>query len=517
MATRTLKRPKHGDGRVDKVVRFTDLLESQYSHVLFRFVDPLELLSTCSRVSKSFARAAARDAVWKPLCHDTFGLSPDGSGGAPILPPTSIPAGGVWDAKSTTSGVSYKNVWIRWSQVYMSIGLRPDATPGQPIVSCPVASTWSLFNGWLRRNMRPAAESLRPNRDAPRLLARLEGVIGTKLPRQIREIYRVFDGQNLARDDAAFDVEGDRGLVNAYPNQTWLGIFGGYSAYRHRVSVRMLPLRHAIRLTEYLQRSFPERSLQRSAFLFAASHSLRKLIFYDAKTHDVVVGVGPNRQSCVPDAVRGRPDALLRWLREFVRRLLEGVYEVSPIVPEEGKSTNGINLFPVQGPLKTVAVTHGVRIASSSVYMPEHPQGWTYSIRMRLARPGEEGYIPASDRGFESCQLVTRHWVVREDGQSEQDARHVRGRGVIGMYPILTENGWILSPESDPHGQHAAESGEIKGEFVYQSCSGRFREGKGGSFGGDMQFIPGTASRPVGPEFDVDVDEFPLKLPDFKY
>lgn len=45
------------------------------------------------------------------------------------------------------------------------------------------------------------------------------------------------------------------------------------------------------------------------------------------------------------------------------------------------------------------------------IYMPEHSQGWAYSIRMRLLSPEEEGYKLASERGFETCQLTDRHWV----------------------------------------------------------------------------------------------------------
>ena len=78
-------------------------------------------------------------------------------------------------------------------------------------------------------------------------------------------------------------------------------------------------------------------------------------------------------------------------------------------------------------------------------------------------------------------------------------------------------------------GQHCSrDGGTLRGamqfvdaSFVYQSCSGRVkgvgRGGGVGSFGGDLQFVPGTLAEPAGADFDVFVDPFELTVPDFIY
>eukprot|EP00467_Chlorarachnion_reptans_P026084 CAMPEP_0114507422 /NCGR_PEP_ID=MMETSP0109-20121206/12002_1 /TAXON_ID=29199 /ORGANISM="Chlorarachnion reptans, Strain CCCM449" /LENGTH=232 /DNA_ID=CAMNT_0001686175 /DNA_START=646 /DNA_END=1341 /DNA_ORIENTATION=+ len=231
------------------------------------------------------------------------------------------------------------------------------------------------------------------------------------------------------------------------------------------------------------------------------------MIFIDCTNGAVLIFRGQN--DFVKATPEDHPGAVLLWLREHTRRLLDGIYEAKALQPEAGSDTRGINLFPCRGPHCTTAVTNCVKITSSAVLMPEHSQGWAYSIRMRLLSPGEEGYKTESERGFKTCQLSDRHWIIKEEGKaSPQD---VRGKGVIGMYPILTEGGWILNDESDPNFQYNRNSSlsehkeERKEDFVYQSCSGRFREGAEGHFSGDMNFVPGTVRDPTGTPFAVEV------------
>lgn len=60
----------------------------------------------------------------------------------------------------------------------------------------------------------------------------------------------------------------------------------------------------------------------------------------------------------------------------------------------------------------TRAVTRGIEVRSSAIYMAEHPSTWTYSIRIRLLTPGEDGYVSPEQRGFETAQLHSRHWAI---------------------------------------------------------------------------------------------------------
>merc|ERR1719416_228534 len=123
---------------------------------------------------------------------------------------------------------------------------------------------------------------------------------------------------------------------------------------------------------------------------------------------------------------------------------------------------------------------------------------WSYSIRIRLLVPGEEGYQTAEQRGFETAQLRERHWIIR-DGTTGQ-VEHVRGEGVIGKYPLLSEGGY----RDDEQGRRGIVTGEHCNDvFVYQSCSGRLGNGEGGSFGGELIFVPGSLDDPKGDGFEV--------------
>ena len=101
-------------------------------------------------------------------------------------------------------------------------------------------------------------------------------------------------------------------------------------------------------------------------------------------------------------------------------------------------------------------------------------------------------------------------------GPDGEASREVEGAGVIGFFPILTDGGWLLNQESDPHGQYDIPRGFVSGAFRYQSASGRFRTMRG-SFAGQLEFYPGTKANPTGPPFMVDLAPFRLDVPEFKF
>jgi len=206
-------------------------------------------------------------------------------------------------------------------------------------------------------------------------------------------------------------------------------------------------------------------------------------------------------------AADGPGNQLLLWFKEYVRRLQSGCYEVMELCPESGSGTRGIRLYAQNGPTLSRCVTHGVEVTASSVYMPEHPQqGWSYSIGFKLVGT-------AAERGFETCQLARRKWIIAEDGQRPDS---VEGDGVIGLFPILADGGWLLNDESDPHNQYQLEEGKVDGFFRYQSCSGPMRS-MSGSFSGELQFIPGSRRRPSGQPIWAKLEPFKLCVPEYLY
>jgi F-box protein 3 len=124
---------------------------------------------------------------------------------------------------------------------------------------------------------------------------------------------------------------------------------------------------------------------------------------------------------------------------------------------------------------------------------------------MRLLVPSDDGYEP--NRGFETCQLKSRHWTLFVEGREQT----VDGDGAIGMYPLLREGSY-----REDSGQSATqvEPGDDQlGVFSYQSMANDNSEGQ---MRGYFTFVPGSLAEPTGVPFDVEVAPFPLdRNPEF--
>jgi ApaG protein len=73
------------------------------------------------------------------------------------------------------------------------------------------------------------------------------------------------------------------------------------------------------------------------------------------------------------------------------------------------------------------AVTDGLRISVEARYSAEHSRPsanqWFFLYTIRISNEGDE-----------TCQLVSRHWIIRDaTGRIEE----VRGQGVVGEQPVL--------------------------------------------------------------------------------
>ena len=73
------------------------------------------------------------------------------------------------------------------------------------------------------------------------------------------------------------------------------------------------------------------------------------------------------------------------------------------------------------------AATRGVRVSVESAYSAEHssPQHnrWFFLYTIRITNEGDE-----------TCQLVSRHWIIRN---ATGDVEEVEGPGVVGEQPVL--------------------------------------------------------------------------------
>ena len=152
------------------------------------------------------------------------------------------------------------------------------------------------------------------------------------------------------------------------------------------------------------------------------------------------------------------------------------------------------------------ATTVGVAVRASAVYLPNHPSGFAYSIRLRATEALSYG----------SCQLKARHWKIADGDEPHRD---VRGDGVVGKFPVLRAGGWRDDAQVGDLArgfERAVERGPDRdGEFVYQSFSGPMLRPGGGTFEGALEFHPGSVVEPAGPTFLVAVPRFRLRVPEF--
>lgn len=411
---------------------------------------------------------------------------------------------------------SWHSSFIKLAVTSATLGLpRTEQAPSKhSLPSARWLTLWSRIYGWLTTHLPSLAKSLRKPA-SPSVLEILKEQAGweglTEISPDVAGLWQVFDGQTT-RVAKGFLPELELSGLNQDDLPWAEGLFGGYSAYEHEVSTVLLPLKAACSLTFFLKSSLPEdrRSEFAPLLAFACSFNVnrsQKMFFVDVLTGDVFAsGLGRFTQA-VPDITpRQQPDGLLRWMEEYASRLEDGVYSVRALRPEQEQLSVGICLFSSAGPDFSLCVTRGVEVTASCVYMPEHRQGWSYSISLRLLGT-------AGERGFETCQLYKRQWKIQA---GDNDPEVVEGEGVIGLFPILEDAGWRVSRDSDPHGIYDQPPGLLPGPFRYQSCAGR-NPWMYGTFGGRILMIPGTIKNPTGEPFWVDMTPFRLYVPDFLY
>jgi uncharacterized protein affecting Mg2+/Co2+ transport len=212
-------------------------------------------------------------------------------------------------------------------------------------------------------------------------------------------------------------------------------------------------------------------------------------------------------------------DSILRWFEEHANRLHHEWYSVGKLFPDERSSNRTMSLLKYPTVSDTCrcsrAVTRGIEIIASAVHIGEiSPHTFVYSIRMRLLTPedGDE-YLSPEQRGFEMCQLMSRHWMIHRHApnQDEPSIEEVRGNGVIGYFPLLSEGGHVKYYNG---GEGMVCFGDFSGGFTYQSCT---VADTSGTIEGYLQFVPGSISSPTGAVFDVRVDAFPLQFPRYLY
>eukprot|EP00550_Attheya_septentrionalis_P010369 CAMPEP_0198281886 /NCGR_PEP_ID=MMETSP1449-20131203/1763_1 /TAXON_ID=420275 /ORGANISM="Attheya septentrionalis, Strain CCMP2084" /LENGTH=539 /DNA_ID=CAMNT_0043977879 /DNA_START=118 /DNA_END=1737 /DNA_ORIENTATION=+ len=316
---------------------------------------------------------------------------------------------------------------------------------------------------------------------------------------------------NHVKIQAALAIYAFHAGQKALGEDRFIGLMGGYSAYDYSACTTLTGLpRYA-------------GGHQSHSLLVAQSRDsdgiMTKSILMNVHTGQLYVTPGLRSMSSgsspfpvTPLSVQGsQEDSFLVWLEEYASRLQHGIYGIGPIVPSApAGTTDGIVLFPtIQDEVRTSrAVTRGVQVIASSqvcTELQDDASGMVlYSFRIRLLIPGDEGYLTPAERGFETCQLIARHWKITTQKKNEVSTEHVRGEGVVGLYPLLSEGGFR---NDEGHRASSLVRGTMHlGTFVYQSLT----NGRQGTMEGELRFIPGSIAEPTGPPFDVIVNPFPF-------
>ncbi|KAA8531426.1 hypothetical protein F0562_006221 [Nyssa sinensis] len=430
-------------------------------HTILSKLGPTDT-ATLACVSKRFTVWASDDSLWCKFCSEDLDLS---SPEDPLGNPTP----------------SFKGAYQIWREAF---GMYPWSLLGR------VKRCWGRLKSWLMVNFPEAVATLRKGASEDEI-KELEDCLKVKLPLPTRLLYRFCDGQELTSREYTGSTFGSP-----------LGLIGGYSVYNHEVNVFLLPLSQIMSETKDIIRLLGFNN--RSKYILVASSSTfyEKMFFLNCTNGQLHVGTRNLTEDgemipCVPNAllssvhdstVSQQQDAMLLWLEEHGRRLENGIIKL-----REKGNIRSISLFPEELPLCSTAVTNGVQVRASAVFVPEMSDRlhdfdkycFAYSIRMSLL---PEGCI-VNGMFFSSCQLYRRHWIIRANDVVVSD---VNGEAVIGKYPLLC-------------------SGET--EFVYESCTPI--PSCLGSIEGAFTFVPGRLADPKGCPFDVEVARFPLQLPDY--
>ncbi|KZV34019.1 hypothetical protein F511_02792 [Dorcoceras hygrometricum] len=407
-------------------------------HVILSKLAPVDVASFCC-VSKRLRVWASDDSIWAQFCSGELNLS------SPIDP-------------NGNPTASFKAAYHAWRDGFAMY-------PWALVIRAK--SCWSKLKAWLSVNFPEVLPTLRRGASEDEI-RRFEKSLKIELPLPTRVLYRFCDGQELPDED----------LSGSLPSSL-LGIIGGYSIYDHLVNVFLLPLSQVMHETRDYMRLIGLGGRPCECILVAASATYsEKSFFLNCISGQLFVGTrnlvkDGEMLPCVPDALissvhdqKGsqQQDAMLLWLEEHGRRLQDGIIGV-----RQERKFRSINLFPEKAPICSSAVTNGVKVRSSAVFVPEFSNlqdesdkfMFAYSIRLSLSPDG----CIINGMTFSSCQLYWRHWIIRANDVVVADPN---GEAVIGKYPLL-------------------RPGEE--EFVYESWT--TLQASWGSIEGSFTFVPG--------------------------
>ncbi len=494
---------------------------------LCRFFDSSELLqlrATSTKLLSFFTNSVEADMIWRNAlaqdfhfviddsnedtdmdgvevgrCMQTLGIHPD-RGLREIT--TSIFGYGLGEEGSVFTAATAFESWKNWSKArhifYQGVHQLKKRTIYGPYL-LRAAYLWRKIHHWCRSD-----ES---------------GMFGDRLLETLRPGIKQFEGRFAGRRGYTFEgahaceaifafCDGQNDLISdaEYKNCKEVAFFGGLYVYDHQNYTRLTATDDSLKMFLALNNHSTDIPI-------SCNYSPRTLRFIclDVETGELTLQYhGRDGLLSIPAyKCKGERkfDVGLLWMEEYVNRLENRHLQVSEthlIEMDDGAKFGVLSAFPsVHSPLTSRNVTRGIEVVASSVGASE--LGFViYSIRIRMLTQGEDGYLTPQERGFDTCQLFSRHWIIHNRAENTSD--QVNGEGVVGRYPLLREGGY--RDDTQNRAAVISQGEEETGTFQYQSCC----DTADGSFKGQIKFVPGSIQDPTGEEFFVDVGEFALQL-----
>ncbi|KAF8388605.1 hypothetical protein HHK36_027282 [Tetracentron sinense] len=397
-------------------------LEDLAVHLIISKLGPKDA-AILACVNKKFSVSVSDDSLWFKFCSEDLDLSvPEDHLGYPTP--------------------SFKVTYQTWRE---SFRMYP-----WPLVK-RAKKCWCALKIWMTMNFREVGATLRKGASEAEIKA-VEDSLEVKLPLPARILYRFCDGQEIT---SAYYSGSGLGSP--------LGLIGGYSFYNHLVNVFLLPLSQVIMETEEFVRHLGFSSRFEYIVVAASSTYSEKWFFLNCTSGQLYVGtknfptIG-EMIPCVPCNSGQQQDAMLLWLEEHGRRLHNGVIKLC----EEG-NVRSINLFPEALPLCSTAITNGVQVRASAVFVPElsdllddsEKYLFSYSIRMRLLPEG----CNINCLSYSSCQLYWRRWIIHANDIVVSD---VNGEAVVGEEHQQCAAAVLRSKDGSGNGWTAASDGAVE-------------------------------------------------------
>ena len=204
-----------------------------------------------------------------------------------------------------------------------------------------------------------------------------------------------------------------------------VGLFGGYSAYGSMCMMEWFDWTH---------RGYSSKRNDGN-FIIAhdATDDLQNSIILDVKSGAMMYVSRQTREAvrAITDQ-KDFEDSILRWFEEYARRISSEYYSIGQLDPRA--SSPSILHYPSVAVANgcSRAVTRGVEVVASSTYHPFSNltgQGiHIYSLRLRLLTSDDGDYITPEERGFLTCQLHSRHWVITKSSGGRTITEDVKGK-----------------------------------------------------------------------------------------